>query len=288
MPTARTKKPAAKTAVKATAKETPKQAAKESPKRGAKKLAKPSADRMSLAETMRALEKAGSAQTRKTYARHGAEEPMFGVRFADLKTLVKKIGVDHELALALWDTKNHDARVLAMKIADPAAIKSADLDRWARENKMRMCKGYVASLAAESPHGTAKAREWFASTDPALRASAWTLSGFLANLDESTPDEWFVQRLAQIEKSIHSAPNGEREAMNMAVITIGGRNAALRKAATAAAKRIGKVEVDHGDTACETPDAVAYIEKMWGHATAKKFASPAAQERAREPMRTRC
>ena len=57
--------------------------------------------RMTLAETMTALEQAGSAQTRKTYARHGAPEPMFGVSFATLKTLVKRIKVDHELALAL-------------------------------------------------------------------------------------------------------------------------------------------------------------------------------------------
>ena len=243
---------------------------------------------MSLAETMRALEKAGSAQARKTYARHGAQEPMFGVSFAALKTLVKRIGVDHELALALWDTKNHDARVLAMKLADPAKMRPSDLDRWTRENRMRMCGGYVAMLAAESPHGAAKAREWLASSDPALRAAAWTLAGFLANLDEKTPDEWFVQRLAHIEKSIHSAANAEREAMNMAVITIGGRNAALRKAATAAAKRIGKVEVDHGDTSCKTPDAADYIARSWAHSTSKGFESPAAHERAREPLRIRC
>jgi 3-methyladenine DNA glycosylase AlkD len=206
---------------------------------------------------------------------------MFGVSFATMKTLVKKIGVDHELALALWDTNNHDARLLALKIADPARMTPADLDAWTRASKMRMCGGYAAMLTAESPHGPARARAWFASSDPALRASAWTLSGFLASGDETIPDEWFHERLATIEKSIHSAPNAEREAMNMAVITIGGRNPALRKAATAAAKRIGKVEVDHGDTACKTPDAVA-------HSSAKKFASPAAQERARESMRTRC
>jgi hypothetical protein len=51
--------------------------------------------------------------------------------------------------------------------------------------------------------------------------------------------------------------------MNNALIAIGGRNEALRKQATAAAKRVGKVDVDHGDTACKTPDAVSYIEKMW-------------------------
>src|SRR5262245_33416087 len=243
---------------------------------------------MSLDEVMRALEKAGSAQARKTYLRHGAQEPLFGVSFATLKTLVKKIGVDHELARRLWSTKNHDARVLALKVADPAKVSSAELDRWAKGANMRFCGGYVAMLAAESPHGPAKARAWTASTDGSVRASAWTLSGQLASLDPSTPDAWFEKRLAQIEKSIHSASNWEKYAMNMALIAIGGRNASLRKAATAAAKRIGPVEVDHGDTDCKTPDAVDSIAKMWAHSEAKKFESPAAQGRAREPMRTRC
>ena len=153
---------------------------------------------------------------------------------------------------------------------------------------MGMCAGYVAMLAAEGPHAAVKAREWHASSDVALRATAWALIGHMALLDEQTPDDWFAKRLANIEESIHSAPNHERKVMNMTVVSIGGRNAVLRKAATAAAKRIGPVEVDHGDTACKTPDAAAYITKMWEHATTKKFASPAAQERAREPMRTRC
>lgn len=287
-----TRKPAAKSAAKPAAKSPAKSpargAAKPASKPAAKQASARATTRMSLAEVMRELEKAGSAQTRKTYARHGAQEPMFGVSFAFMKTLVKRIGVDHELALALWDTQNHDARILAVKIADPARVSATELDRWVRESRMRMCGSYVAMLAAESPHGPAKARAWLASSDAKLREAAWPLAGFLTGRDETIPDAWFEERLAQIEKTIHSAPNAEREAMNMALITIGGRNAALRKAATAAAKRIGKVEVDHGDTSCKTPDAVAYIEKMWAHATAKKFESPAAQERAREPMRTRC
>ncbi|MCK6445353.1 MAG: DNA alkylation repair protein [Planctomycetes bacterium] len=253
-----------------------------------KRATKPTAARASLSETMRELERAGSAQTRKTYARHGAREPMFGVSFATLKTLVKRIGVDHELALALWETGNHDARSLAVKIADPARIRASELDRWARAASVRSCGAYVPMLAAESPHGTAKARDWLASSDPTLRAAAWTLIGLLANLDERAEDAWFAQRLARIEKSIHTAPNAERDAMNRALIAIGGRNAAMRVAATAAARRIGKVDVDHGDTACKTPDAESYIEKSWAHATAKGFVSPAAQERARESLRTRC
>ena len=101
------------------------------------KAAKPR-ERMTLKEVMAALEKAGSAQTRKTYARHGAVEPMFGVSFGFLKTLLDRIGVDHELALALWKTGNLDARNLAAKIVDPARLTSAELDRWAKEYQVRV------------------------------------------------------------------------------------------------------------------------------------------------------
>ncbi|MCE9583949.1 MAG: DNA alkylation repair protein [Planctomycetes bacterium] len=173
-----------------------------------KKLA---ATRLSLAEAMSAFEKAGSEQTRKTYARHGAEEPMFGVSFATLKTLVKRIKVDHELALALWDTGNFDARNLAVKIADPAQMSPADLDRWAKTRMASMCHGYVAHLAAEGPHARAKADAWLASPDEALRRSAWLLVGAMAMKDEATPASWFAARLAEIEKSIKAAPQNGSE-----------------------------------------------------------------------------
>lgn len=251
------------------------------------KAAKDRAETMTLSEVMRALEQAGSAQTRKTYTRHGAKGPMFGVSFATLGVLQKRIRVDHELALELWETGNVDARNLAMKIADPAVMKPADLDRWARENEFAMCNLYIASLAAESPVGPAKAREWLTSTDVRLRASGWTVVAILANRDEATPDESFAKQLELIEKSIHSAPNAEKYAMNGALIAIGGRTAALRKAACVAARRIGKVDVDHGDTSCKTPDAIASIEKTWERVQGR-FPTPAAAERARESMRTRC
>lgn len=252
------------------------------------KAAKTPPMRMSLQGAMRALEKAGSAQTRKTYARHGAVEPMFGVNFATLRSLYKQIKIDQELAEALWDTGNFDARNLAVKIADPERISSRQLDRWAASPTARMCGGYVAHLAAESPHGLAKAEKWLASSDETTRSAGWCLVGALAMIDESMDDSWFAKRLAEIEKSIATAANAHRYLMNQAMISIGCRNAALRKLALAAAKRIGKVEVDHGDTDCKTPNALESIEKCWAHSKSKGFDSPAAHERTRESMRTRC
>jgi 3-methyladenine DNA glycosylase AlkD len=271
--------PTAKTATK---KPAPKKAA-------AKKQAKAPPKRMTLAEVMRDLEKAGTEQARKTYARHGATGPMFGVSFATLKAMTKKIDVDHELALALWETGNLDAQNLAVKIIDPARMTSAVLDRWAREVcQSRTCGGYAGMLAAETPLGPAKADEWLGSKDARLNHAAWSLLGQLAQRDESLPDAYFEKRLAEIERTIHSAPNDQRWGMNHAVIAIGLRNRALRKAALAAAKRIGQVEIDHGDTACETADAAEYIQKTWSHSTSKGFDSPAAHERSRDVPRRRC
>jgi 3-methyladenine DNA glycosylase AlkD len=274
--------PPSKTATKTATKKTAKKSAPGKP-------AKAAPARMTLAEVMRELEKAGTAQARKIYARHGATGPMFGVSFATLKAMTQRIDVDHELALALWETGNLDARNLAVKIVDPARMTSAALDRWAREVcPSRMCGGYVSMLAAETPLGAAKADEWLHSKDARLHSSAWTLLGQLAQRDESLPDAYFEKRLAEIERTIHAAPNNERAGMNQAVITIGLRSPGLRKAALAAAKRIGKVEVDHGDTDCETPDAAAYIEKTWAHSTSKGFDTPAAHERSRDVPRRRC
>jgi 3-methyladenine DNA glycosylase AlkD len=258
-------------------------------KKTAAKRPKSSATRMTLAQAMSALEKAGSAQTRKTYARHGATGPMFGVSFAVLKDLAKCIGVDHDLALALWDTGNVDARHLAAKVVDPARMTSADLDRWARESTAsRTWGGYVGMVAAEGPHARKKAERWLAAKAENVRCAGWSVVGHLAQRDEEVPDSFFEALLAKIERAIDAAPNCERGGMNAALIAIGLRSAALRKAATAAAKRIGKVDVDHGDTACETPDAVARIEKTWAYSTSKGSPSPAALERTRETPRLRC
>jgi hypothetical protein len=261
---------------------------KTSKKWTAAKQTKAPAVRMTLDEAMRALKEAGSAQARKTYLRHGATEPLFGVSFATLKVLVKRIGVDHDLSRALFETGNFDARNLALKIADAARVTPEDLDRWASAGLPRMCGGYVAMLAAESPHGRSTADRWLAASAPTVRCAGWGLAAQLASRDPSVPPSWFEARLDDLERDIHAVPNDERYARNAALIAFGGHGPGLRDKALAAAARIGHLDVDHGDTDCETPDAATSIGKLWAHAAAKSFASPTAQESARKPPRTRC
>jgi len=195
---------------------------------------------------------------------------MFGVSFADLTALKKKIGTDHDLACALWNSGNYDARVLATMIADPAKVTSAHLERWLKDVDNYMLAAELARLTARTPLARKKLSRWTGSSQEWPGAAGWDLAARLALEDASLPDSYFEELLATIESGIHAAANRTRHSMNGALIAIGSRNPALREKALAAADRIGTVRVDHGQTGCRTPDARDYILKTAGRKQARR------------------
>jgi 3-methyladenine DNA glycosylase AlkD len=216
---------------------------------------------MNLNEAMKELEALGSEQTRKTWHRHGAAEPMFGVKFGDLTKLQKRIKVNHSLATELWKTENHDARLLACMVADANAITEKELKAWASTVKDSSTAEALANLASRTPI-TAKIREaWLA--DPKLLRAGWSMVGHCAKDGVSLDEATSLGYIKRIEAEIHKAENWTRRTMMYALIGLGGCSANTRKAAEEAVRRIGSVAFDPGNTACEFPDALAYIAKVW-------------------------
>jgi 3-methyladenine DNA glycosylase AlkD len=224
---------------------------------------------MTLDAVMAELEASGTEQTRKTYGRHGVPDPMFGVSFAKLGELKKRIKRDQSLADALWATGNADARFLAAMIADPDRQTPDTLEAWARGARFHTLSGHVAELAARTPFAQALTARWIDDADELVARTGWSVVSLLAMNDLALPDDTFEPLLDRIERDIHGARNREKEAMNSALIAIGIRDERHEALAIAAARRIGKVEVDHGDTACKTPDAEPYILKARARAKAK-------------------
>ena len=225
---------------------------------------------MDLNEALAALEAAGTEQNRRTYRRHGARDPMYGVSFAVMRPLAKRAKRDHALALGLWATGNHDARILACMVADAAVATEAELDAWLAEiDVYGLVDIFVTSLASQVEGVRARADRWSASDRDWTAQAGWDLYGQLALNDRALDDAFFRDLLARIERDIGSAGNRTRYSMNGALIAIGVRNPELRAAAEATSGRIGIVVVDHGDTGCVTPAAVPYIEKIWRRRTAK-------------------
>lgn len=217
---------------------------------------------MKVTEAMSRLERLGSEQTLKTLRRHGVTGPAFGVKYSDFYALQKEIKADQPLARGLWDSGNYDARILATLVADPEAMTDAELETWQAAVDDYPLNSALASVAARSPSAKKLAERWRRAKAEYRSAAGWHIVGGLSAPDTIADDEWLRPCLAEIRKGIHAAPNRTRSAMNSALISIGGYRPALRDEALAVAKAIGKVEVDHGDTSCKTPDAVEYIEKM--------------------------
>lgn len=216
---------------------------------------------MHFSQVMEQLERAGTEQNRKTYGRHGVPAPLFGVSTAELKKLQKAIRKDQDLARELWQTGNYDAQVLATMICDPASMSEQDLDDWIGAAPYNALAAYVAGVAARSPHARGRIQAWTASGDEFIAQAGWNILGEIALKDKTLPESYFAPFVEHIRKHLHQQPNRTRYAMNGALIAIGVRTPALEKQALAAAAEIGKVDVDHGDTSCQTPDATSYIAR---------------------------
>jgi 3-methyladenine DNA glycosylase AlkD len=219
-----------------------------------------------LKKTMKALEAKGSEQTRKTFARHGADPArMFGVKVADLKVIAKPLKGQQDLALELFATGNHDAQYLAGMVADGRQMTKGQLRDWAKGADWQMIAEYtVPWVASESKHGRALALEWMGRKSEHVAAAGWnTYAGLLATQpDEELDLDEIKELLARVEAEIDSVPNRVRYCMNGFVIAVGSYVGPLAKTAKSVAKRLGKVEVEMGGTACKVPLATDYIAKV--------------------------
>jgi len=215
---------------------------------------------MNYKDLMKELESLGNEQFRKTYRRHGVKGELFGVSSAHFGTLKKKIKTDHDLALQLWKSGNYDARVLATMIADPA-VAATVIDDLVKDVDSYPISDAVATYAAQAAIDRKKIEKWMRSKDEWTSSFGWSLFARVARMESPFSPEELAEYLVEIERDIHRARNRVKHNMNSAVISIGVRSEALQKRALAAAARIGKVEVDHGDTDCKTPDAAEYIKK---------------------------
>lgn len=221
---------------------------------------------MTVDEVMSQLKEMGSAQTMKTFANHGAPvDRMYGVKVGDMKTIVKKVKKNHELSMGLYRTGNSDAMYLAGLIADEKKISKAELQEWVKNAPWYMITEYtVAWIAAESPYGWELGLEWIDAPDEKTQTAGWsTLSNWVSlRPDDQLDMDKLNQLLDRVEQTLHQSLNRTRYTMNNFLICVGGYVPLFTDKALAISKKLGKVSVDMGGTACKVPSVSDYIMKM--------------------------
>lgn len=191
---------------------------------------------------LKELKRLGNPKNREGAARFGiATETMLGVPVPRIRALAKKIGRDHSLAIALWGTNVHEARLLAPMIDDPKLVTEKQMDAWAKGfDSWDVCDQCCMNLFDRTPFAAGKIREWSSSGDEFVKRAAFALIASMSVHDKKAGDSLFVSFLPIIKRESTDERNFVRKAVNWALRQIGKRNKALNSAAIRAAEEIAK------------------------------------------------
>jgi 3-methyladenine DNA glycosylase AlkD len=162
-----------------------------------------------------------------------------GIPIPELRKLAKVIKKDHALALALWETKFHEARILASMIDDPALVTSEQFDNWVHDfYSWDLCDQVCGNLFDRTPFAIEKAIAYSAREEEFVKRAGFVLMAEYAVHHKKAGDEIFVNFLQMIEREACDKRNFVKKAVNWALRQIGKRNAVLRTYAIESANRI--------------------------------------------------
>lgn len=195
---------------------------------------------------------------------YGVKEPYFGVAIGELKKFQKRIKMDYQLALDLYDTGNYDAMYLAVLIADDARMTKKDLQRWVDQAYAGWLSGGTAWVAAGNGHGREMALKWIESKKPLVASAGWATFSSLVSIkeDEDLDIAELKRLLTRVQKTIHDEPDMVRYHMNAFVIAVGSYVKPLTEYAIQVGKKVGPVTADLGDNNCQICFAPDYIRKV--------------------------
>ena len=175
-------------------------------------------------------------------ARYGIRaKKVFGVSKPEQDAVARKIGKNHALGLKLWRTGIHDARILAMLIAEAEKVTPGQMERWVRDfDNWDVCDGTCCHLFVDAGPAWDKAFAWSGRKREFEKRAGFALGAYLAIHDNAAGNTEFTKFLKVIEREAWDGRNFVRKAVNWALRNIGKRNLELNRLAIACAGRIQK------------------------------------------------
>jgi 3-methyladenine DNA glycosylase AlkD len=163
----------------------------------------------------------------------------YGLSVPALRGIAKEAGRDHDLALALWETGQPEARIIACMVEQAPQMTSRQADAWARDiDSWDVCDGFAYDLMSRTTMRWTKPAVWARSKHEFVRRAAFALIAGLAVHDKEAMDAQFIALLPLIENAADDDRNFVKKAVNWALRQTGKRNRALNKAAIACARRL--------------------------------------------------
>lgn len=199
---------------------------------------------MDAKQAVARLKLLGNPKSLKGMARYGIQSTTsFGVSVPDLRKLASEIKRDHSLALSLWATGLHDARLLATMVDDPKQVTEGQMELWVRDfDSWDIVDGCCGNLFDKTPYAVEKAKDWCKREKEFEKRAGFVMMAELAVHDKDANDQIFLDFLPLIIEGSSDNRNFVKKAMNWALRQIGKRNMALNKAAVSTALKIQRID----------------------------------------------
>ncbi|HWR26863.1 MAG TPA: DNA alkylation repair protein [Candidatus Thermoplasmatota archaeon] len=198
---------------------------------------------MDYDEIMSKLRSLANPENVKGMTRYGINQHNnLGISIYILRPLAKQIGINHALALKLWDSKIHDARLLACFIDDPQQVTSEQMDAWAEDfDSWDICDQACTNLFDRCPLAYDKVFQWADKEKEFVRRGAFSLIAGLTVHDKTATDHDFEDFLPLCITYSTDERNYVKKAVNWALRNIGKRNLSLNKKALKTAEEIKNI-----------------------------------------------
>ncbi|NIO22918.1 MAG: DNA alkylation repair protein [Candidatus Aenigmarchaeota archaeon] len=166
---------------------------------------------------------------------------MLGISVYDIRRIAKDIGKDHSLALKLWDSGIHEARMLACFVGEPEKVTESLMEKWVRDfDSWDICDQCCSNLFDQTPFVGKKIREWTSRKEEFVKRSGFVLICAKSVHDKKASDKEFERYFPIIKREAKDERNFVKKAVNWALRQIGKRNLSLNKKAIKVAKELEK------------------------------------------------
>jgi 3-methyladenine DNA glycosylase AlkD len=162
-----------------------------------------------------------------------------GVSIPELRKIGRRHRPDHPLALDLWRSGIHEARILASMVGDPAKVTRDQMEEWVGDfDSWDLCDQVISNLFDLTPFAASVVRAWTERPEEFVKRAGFAMIAAHAVHARTAPDRTFTAWFPAIRRGAKDERNYVKKAVSWALRQIGKRNLELNAAAIAEAEML--------------------------------------------------
>ena len=184
----------------------------------------------SLNEILATLESLADPAVKASQGRFGIRvDKSLGVSLYKLRELAKGVR-DHALAIGLWETGIHEARLLAAMVEEVSQVTREQCEKWVRDfNSWDICDNVTDEVFIYTPFAMELITAWATREEEFVKRAAFAMIAAITIHRKDIPDTALADFYPLIASAAIDERNFVKKAVSWALRNIGKNRPGLRK-----------------------------------------------------------